>query len=1302
MAKCVCSHRKDGRECEACGGNAALVRRFAAIIGSLLFLLFGTSAVALAAGPLQKLSLGDLVANPVQLEAVDGAGALPAPAAQSGAGAGPASAGFGVGTTLPERLGKAKKPLAGPANTKALATTGDSTAAFAADVVAQVRAAVSGSAVSALPKGRIAYATGLSEAVSTIVPTADINHARALKKLQDNVADPQGASILYSDKGTPSQVEAADLSDPAVRSPILSNIARAVLSRNRELLRLANPDNEMVITAETTDSLGISRVRFQQTYQGVPVFGQEASVYIDPDGKVTRISGRYRPTPQIATVIPALTPAQAEAEAVRIAGEALSVAKVVLVILPADDVNDMTLAWHVEAYASLTRGWHFFVDAATGALLDRYSAVQRAAVTGSGKDLDNNTVTFTAWQQSGKYYLIDTTRPGNASGGAVSTSIGNIWILDCKLDSKCTTTANSTSLTAGWDPAAVSAIAAMYSVTNYFLNTHGRKGIDDHNATILAAVNDASDPDNAHWSSADQMMIFGTGDNAIFRNLARTDIAGHEMTHGITGQTAQLVYKGQSGALNESFSDFFGMMIKNSGWLIGDGATISYPLLRSMIDPHLGLPECPKNGFAFAQPKHMDEYVVPDNPVGGDNGGVHCNSGIPNRAFYLIAEGLSAEGLGTSIGRQHAEQIYYYALTQLLHQSDQFIDARRQLIKAAQLKFGTSSADATAVARAFDAVGIVEPQGAVSAAIVPTDGDPINAATWLVYRRSDGFLMAETPSGTVGPLNVYPATAQRPGMFWDTTSNNAAIFYLNDQTGSLRVVDLATNSDNLVVAADLYAFAISPNAKKIAFTFKSDSRLYIGDLATQQAPTAYQPLMPSPDGTASDVGIDVYDPAFDYLSENIVFDFTVPRKSLDGSTTYQFSFGTLNIPTGEFDTIASGQAANQQFANPVFATNNNYVLAFDLLDSVDPTKSGVFVLNLVAHKSGFLTGLDLTGQHRRVLTWPMFNRDDTTLYFQTRNMVSGTDYNPYKVYSSAITKGADGSWALSSSGAPASTIVGSGYPQLLIRGDRSSVVHPAFTVAPTQLQFPSVAVGNLGQQNVTLTNTGDVDVTITGITSSGIDFRTPSTNRLLPRGKSVVILVDFIPTVAGALSGTLTVNTDAGSKNVALSGTGTGSNVTLSTVVEYYNASLDHYFITWVPDEIANLDAGTVIKGWVRTTKSFNTYRLATTGTSPVCRYYIPPDKGNSHFFGRGTTECNATGQKNPTFVLEDPAFMQMFLPAAGVCPANTVQVYRVFTNRPDANHRYMTDKAVRAQMVAKGWAAEGDGPDLVVMCAPQ
>ena len=162
-----------------------------------------------------------------------------------------------------------------------------------------------------------------------------------------------------------------------------------------------------------------------------------------------------------------------------------------------------------------------------------------------------------------------------------------------------------------------------------------------------------------------------------------------------------------------------------------------------------------------------------------------------------------------------------------------------------------------------------------------------------------------------------------------------------------------------------------------------------------------------------------------------------------------------------------------------------------------------------------------------------------------------------------------------------------------------------------------------------------------------------------------------------------------------------GPAVVPARVVEFYHAAFDHYFITWMGGEVGILDAGTEIKGWKRTGYSFNAFTTPKAAASPVCRYYIPAKLGDSHFFGRGTVECNATGQKNPSFVLEDPAFMHMFLPVQGVCPPNTTQVYRAFSNRPDANHRYMTDPAVRDQMVAKGWLAEGDGPDLVVMCAP-
>jgi hypothetical protein len=155
-------------------------------------------------------------------------------------------------------------------------------------------------------------------------------------------------------------------------------------------------------------------------------------------------------------------------------------------------------------------------------------------------------------------------------------------------------------------------------------------------------------------------------------------------------------------------------------------------------------------------------------------------------------------------------------------------------------------------------------------------------------------------------------------------------------------------------------------------------------------------------------------------------------------------------------------------------------------------------------------------------------------------------------------------------------------------------------------------------------------------------------------------------------------------------------------VIEYYNASLDHYFITASILEIAALDGG-VIAGWTRTGQSFNAYPAATAGANPVCRYYIPPAFGNSHFYSASPSECAAVQQQYPAFILESPSVFYIALPDAmtGACSAGTIPVYRVWNDRADSNHRYTTDRATRDAMVAMGYIAEGYGPDAVIMCAP-
>jgi len=156
-------------------------------------------------------------------------------------------------------------------------------------------------------------------------------------------------------------------------------------------------------------------------------------------------------------------------------------------------------------------------------------------------------------------------------------------------------------------------------------------------------------------------------------------------------------------------------------------------------------------------------------------------------------------------------------------------------------------------------------------------------------------------------------------------------------------------------------------------------------------------------------------------------------------------------------------------------------------------------------------------------------------------------------------------------------------------------------------------------------------------------------------------------------------------------------------VIEYYHAAFDHYFITAIPDEIAKLDAG-VVPGWARTGLHFNAYALAGPATSPVCRFFTTAfAPKSSHFHSPFAVECDET-EANPDWTLETLAAFYVALPANdGSCAAGFTPIFRLYNNgQGDApNHRYTSDAAVRAQMIARGWVPEGLGPDAVQMCGP-
>jgi len=243
----------------------------------------------------------------------------------------------------------------------------------------------------------------------------------------------------------------------------------------------------------------------------------------------------------------------------------------------------------------------------------------------------------------------------------------------------------------------------------FYQEVFDRDSIDGEGLEMVSSVHYGQNFDNALWNGT--QMIYGDGSGVLIAEGTLTkaiDVIGHEMTHGVTQTTAGLVYRRQPGALNESFSDVFGSLVKQyslgqtaeeADWLIGPGilgSALHGQALRSLKDP----------GHAFdldRQPGHMSGYVdLPaDNNPRNDNGGVHINSGIPNRAFYLVATTLGGNAW------EKAGKIWYQTLTEELKPMSDFKAAANATIRVAGDLFGKESPEHGAVRAAWEEVGVL-------------------------------------------------------------------------------------------------------------------------------------------------------------------------------------------------------------------------------------------------------------------------------------------------------------------------------------------------------------------------------------------------------------------------------------------------------------------------------------------------------------------------------------------------------------------------------------------------------------------
>jgi hypothetical protein len=251
------------------------------------------------------------------------------------------------------------------------------------------------------------------------------------------------------------------------------------------------------------------------------------------------------------------------------------------------------------------------------------------------------------------------------------------------------------------------AYAGLGATYNLYWQVYQRNSIDNQGSHMNGTVHFGYAYDNAFWDG--QRMNFGDGDGVTFnRFTVSIDIMGHELTHGVTQNESNLIYWGETGALNEHISDVFGSLVKqyqlqqdaqSADWLIGAGlftAAVNGVAIRSLKAPGTAYND-PALGGQDPQPANMKDYVQTFQ----DNGGVHINSGIPNHAFYLAATALG----GNSWDR--VGLIWYKAcVSSLMRETTKFQAFAQLTIQIANQLFGLGGAEANAVANGWNAVGI--------------------------------------------------------------------------------------------------------------------------------------------------------------------------------------------------------------------------------------------------------------------------------------------------------------------------------------------------------------------------------------------------------------------------------------------------------------------------------------------------------------------------------------------------------------------------------------------------------------------
>ncbi|MEV7983278.1 M4 family metallopeptidase, partial [Streptomyces sp. NPDC086519] len=575
---------------------------------------------------------------------------------------------------------------------------------------------------------------------------------------------------------------------PAQHSALLKSAQQKTAATARTIGLGAK--EKLVVRDVVKDNDGTVHTRYERTYAGLPVLGGDLVVHTPPAslaaGTVsTTFNNKHTIT--VPTVTAAYSKSAAETKA-------LKAAKAIDARQPTAD-SARKVIWAGSgtpklAWESVIGGFqddgtpsrlHVVTDATTGKELYRYQAVQ----TGTGNTQYSGTVTLNTTLSGSTYQLYDTTRGGHKTYN-LSNGTSGTGTLMTDSDDVWGTGSGSNTQTAGADAA-----YGAQMTWDFYKNTFGRSGIKNDGVAAYSRVHYSSSYVNAFWDDSCFCMTYGDGSGGTHA-LTSLDVAGHEMSHGVTSNTAGLNYTGESGGLNEATSDIFGTGVE---FYANNSSDVGDYLIGEKIDINGdGTP------LRYMDQPSKDGSSADSWYSGVGNLDVHYSSGPANHMFYLLSEGSGSKTINgvtynsptsdgvavAGIGRAAALQIWYKALTTYMTSSTNYAAARTAALNAAAALYGTSSTQYAGVGNAFAGINVG------SHITVPTSGvtvtNPGSQSSTVGTAVSLQISASSTNSGSL----TYAATGLPTGL--SISSSTGAITGTPTTAGTYSTTVTVTDS----------------------------------------------------------------------------------------------------------------------------------------------------------------------------------------------------------------------------------------------------------------------------------------------------------------------------------------------------------------------------------------------------------------------------------------------------------------------------------------------------------------------------